>query len=154
MQSALDSAIGLPSSSTSASWMLGLLMPDEQRRNFTMPSGVIYCRRDLSMRVRIGFAVETGRPPRTHRLRPDPASPPQVTFRTLAQAKVAPTARAIRPLHEVSQKGLSSGSGLRAMVALRRRVFSDEVPHSEPCRYQGAGRAASAHAGALGAPPS
>src|SRR6478609_7848487 len=35
MQSALDSAIGLPSSSTSASWMLGLLMPDEQRRNFT-----------------------------------------------------------------------------------------------------------------------
>src|SRR4029453_16934760 len=37
MQSARDSAIGLPSSSTSASWMLGLLMPDEQRRNFTMP---------------------------------------------------------------------------------------------------------------------
>src|SRR6478609_6490369 len=35
MQSALDSAIGLPSSSTSASWMLGLLMPDEQRRNVT-----------------------------------------------------------------------------------------------------------------------
>src|SRR5206468_3133954 len=37
MQRALDSAIGLPSSSTSASWMLGLLMPEEQRRNLTMP---------------------------------------------------------------------------------------------------------------------
>src|SRR5262249_2969690 len=37
MQRALDSAIGLPSSSTSAFWMLGLLMPEEQRRNFTMP---------------------------------------------------------------------------------------------------------------------
>src|ERR671937_3330824 len=37
MQRALASAIGLPRSSTSASWMLGLLMPEEQRRNFTMP---------------------------------------------------------------------------------------------------------------------
>src|SRR6266567_4134386 len=37
MQRALDSAIGLPRSSTNASWMLGLLMPEEQRRNFTTP---------------------------------------------------------------------------------------------------------------------
>ena len=33
MQSALDSAIGLPSRSTSASWMLGLVMPTEVRRS-------------------------------------------------------------------------------------------------------------------------
>jgi hypothetical protein len=30
---ALDSAIGLPSRSTSTSWMLGLLMPEEVRRS-------------------------------------------------------------------------------------------------------------------------
>src|SRR2546430_79356 len=35
MKSALDSAIGLPSSPTSALEMLGLLMPEEVRRNFT-----------------------------------------------------------------------------------------------------------------------
>src|SRR5256885_1931522 len=34
MQSALDSAIGLPNSSTSAAWMLGLVMPFEVRRIF------------------------------------------------------------------------------------------------------------------------
>jgi len=34
MQSALDSAIGLPSSSTSASLMLGLLMPEECEQKF------------------------------------------------------------------------------------------------------------------------
>src|SRR6266536_6559394 len=33
MQSALDSAIGLPRRSTSASWMLVFLMPEEVRRN-------------------------------------------------------------------------------------------------------------------------
>jgi hypothetical protein len=33
MQRALDSATGLPSTSTSASWMLVLLMPAEVRRN-------------------------------------------------------------------------------------------------------------------------
>jgi catechol 2,3-dioxygenase-like lactoylglutathione lyase family enzyme len=32
------------------------------------------------MRVMDPFAVETGRPPKTHRLQPDPASRPQVTF--------------------------------------------------------------------------
>ena len=37
MQRALDSAIGLPSRSTSALWMLVFLMPAEVRRNFMMP---------------------------------------------------------------------------------------------------------------------
>jgi hypothetical protein len=35
MQRAVDSATGLPSSSTRAFSMLGLLMPPEVRRNFT-----------------------------------------------------------------------------------------------------------------------
>jgi hypothetical protein len=38
MQSALDSAIGLPSRSTKALWMLVFLMPAEVSRNFTMLS--------------------------------------------------------------------------------------------------------------------
>jgi hypothetical protein len=37
MQRALDSAIGLPSRSTSASWLLAFLMPAEVSRSFTMP---------------------------------------------------------------------------------------------------------------------
>src|SRR5688572_18729060 len=37
MQRALESAIGLPSRSTSASWMLVFLMPAEVRRYFMMP---------------------------------------------------------------------------------------------------------------------
>jgi hypothetical protein len=37
MQSALDSAIGLPRRSTNASWMLVFLMPAEVSRNFMMP---------------------------------------------------------------------------------------------------------------------
>ena len=37
MQRALDSAIGLPSRSTSASWMLVFLMPAEVRRSLKMP---------------------------------------------------------------------------------------------------------------------
>ena len=36
MQRALDSAIGLPRSSTSASWMLVFLMPADVRRNLKM----------------------------------------------------------------------------------------------------------------------
>jgi hypothetical protein len=40
MQRALDSAIGLPSRSTSASWMLVFLMPAEVRRNLMLPPGV------------------------------------------------------------------------------------------------------------------
>src|SRR5215467_2749767 len=45
MQRALESAIGLPSSSTSASWMLGFLMPAEVRRsliNLLYSDGAIY----------------------------------------------------------------------------------------------------------------
>ena len=38
---ALDSAIGLPSKSTSASWMLVFLMPLEVRRSFMVPPGAI-----------------------------------------------------------------------------------------------------------------
>src|SRR5215212_8363249 len=41
MHSALDSAIGLPSSSTSASWMLAFLIPADVRRNFMPPPGVV-----------------------------------------------------------------------------------------------------------------
>src|SRR5207248_1676378 len=41
-----------------------------------------YCRRVLTD----PYAVETGRPPRTHRLRADPARP-RGTFRTLAQSR-------------------------------------------------------------------
>src|SRR5437762_1281556 len=37
MQRALDSAIGLPSRSTSALWMLVFLMPAEVRRNLMLP---------------------------------------------------------------------------------------------------------------------
>ena len=37
-QSALDSAIGLPSKSTSASWMLAFLMPLDVRRILIAPS--------------------------------------------------------------------------------------------------------------------
>src|SRR6266536_4636937 len=38
---ALDSAIGFPSRPTSASSMLGLLMPEEVRRSFMLPPGVV-----------------------------------------------------------------------------------------------------------------
>src|SRR5438874_770143 len=41
MERALDSAIGLPRSSTSASWMLGFLMPADVRRNFMPLPGVV-----------------------------------------------------------------------------------------------------------------
>src|SRR5512133_3353379 len=105
MQSALDSAIGLPSSSTSASWMLGLLMPDEQRRNFTMPPVSSTAGETFPMRVRIRFAVETGRPPKTHRLRPDPASPPQMTLPNTGAGDLhyPPTASVGRPTRKVAQ---------------------------------------------------
>src|SRR5437764_458716 len=48
MQRALDSAIGLPSRSTSASWMLVFLMPADVRRNFMPPSWSRCCRRERS----------------------------------------------------------------------------------------------------------
>src|SRR6266511_1249843 len=51
MQRALQSAIGLPSRSTSALWMLVFLMPAEVRRSLMLPPGVMagqdYLRRSL-----------------------------------------------------------------------------------------------------------
>jgi hypothetical protein len=41
MQSALDSAIGLPSKATSASWMLAFRMPLDVRRIFIVTPEVI-----------------------------------------------------------------------------------------------------------------
>src|SRR6476469_3399520 len=41
MQRALDSPIGLPSRSTSASWMLAFLMPADVSRSFMLPPGVM-----------------------------------------------------------------------------------------------------------------
>src|SRR5690348_14959715 len=70
MQRAVDSAIGLPRRSTSASWMLGFLMPADVRRSRILPPAGRWCRRE-----RLGApAVVTGRPARTHRLRPDSGS--------------------------------------------------------------------------------
>src|SRR5258708_37221371 len=46
MQRALDSAIGLPSRSTSALWMLVFLMPAEVRSNLTLPLLVTAIRAD------------------------------------------------------------------------------------------------------------
>jgi hypothetical protein len=40
MQRALDSAVGLPSRSTSAAWMLAFLMPADVRRSLMLPPGV------------------------------------------------------------------------------------------------------------------
>jgi hypothetical protein len=40
MQRALDSAIGLPSRSTSAAWMLVFLMPADVRRSLMLPPGL------------------------------------------------------------------------------------------------------------------
>src|SRR5919106_4405954 len=46
MQRALDSLIGLPSRSTSASWMLAFLMPADVRRSFMRPPGVVAAGRE------------------------------------------------------------------------------------------------------------
>ena len=50
MQRALDSPTGLPSRSTSASWMLAFLMPADVSRSFKLPP--LRCRRERSGRVR------------------------------------------------------------------------------------------------------
>src|SRR4051794_40871634 len=57
MHSASHSAIGLPSSSTIASLMVGFLIPADVRRNFIQPPG----------RNPDPYAVETGRSPGNHR---------------------------------------------------------------------------------------
>src|SRR5437763_7873708 len=74
MQSALDSAIGLPSKSTSPFSMLALLMPLEVRRSFMVPPWELLLQAWPSKRVADPYALETRMRPRTHRLRPDPAS--------------------------------------------------------------------------------
>src|SRR5262249_46178637 len=51
MASALDSAIGLPSRSTSASWMLVFLMPLDVRRIFMVAPGVVAVRIRTSWRL-------------------------------------------------------------------------------------------------------
>src|SRR4051812_18677055 len=73
IQRALESAIGLPSMPTSALWMLAFLIPAEVRRSFMVPPEVITARGTLSA-LTDPYAQETGKPPKTHRLRPDPAS--------------------------------------------------------------------------------
>src|SRR6266508_6755226 len=60
MMRALDSAIGFPSRPTSASSMLGLLMPEEVRRSFMRPPGWLLQARTLYA-LRDPYAVETGR---------------------------------------------------------------------------------------------
>src|SRR5262245_27840652 len=51
MQRALDSAIGLPRSSTSAAWMLVFLMPAEVSRSLMLPPGVTVSNWVLTQRL-------------------------------------------------------------------------------------------------------
>src|SRR5262245_44314066 len=69
MQRAVDSAIGLPRRSTSASRMLLFLMPAEVRRSFVLPPRVITAGEPFGPRADT-YALETRRPPKTHRLPP------------------------------------------------------------------------------------
>src|SRR3954470_17810401 len=65
IHSAVESSSGLPNKVTSASRMLVFVMPPDVRRSFKscLPTSLTDSR-----------AVETGRPAKTHRLRPDQAS--------------------------------------------------------------------------------
>src|SRR5438552_18246421 len=72
MQRALDSAIGLPRRSTSASRMLLFLIPADVRRSFMLPPRVITAGEPFGPRAD-PYAPETRKPPKTHRLPPDPA---------------------------------------------------------------------------------
>ena len=66
MQRALDSAIGLPSRSTSALWMLVFLMPADVRRSFMMPLLVTAIRADglpsSTLAPSLGSISESTRP--------------------------------------------------------------------------------------------
>src|SRR5829696_3935140 len=63
MQRALDSAIGLPRRSTSASWMLAFWMPAEVRSNLMMPFlGYIVALPDEPIRARSGQLRGSFRP--------------------------------------------------------------------------------------------
>src|SRR3954452_6546546 len=70
MQRALDSAIGLPSRSTNASWMFVFLMPADVRRNFMPPPGVVVAGVNVlaaygSLRGRDWLTTETSSAPAT-----------------------------------------------------------------------------------------
>src|SRR5580765_1344125 len=69
MQRALDSAIGLPSRSISASRMLAFLMPADVRRSFIPPPGVSTADENVP-RLTDPCTGQTGRPSETHRLEP------------------------------------------------------------------------------------
>src|SRR4051812_17722931 len=103
IQRALELAIGLPSMPTSALWMLAFLIPADVRRSFMVPPEVITAGGTLSA-LTDPYALETRKPPKTHRLRPDPASRLQ---RTLPNAGPRESLRARR--------------GSRARPARRRR---------------------------------
>src|SRR4051812_42418017 len=68
MQRASDSAIGLPSRSTRASWMLVFLMPADVRRSFMRPPGDSLLQAWTFDALTDPFAVETRRSSQTHRL--------------------------------------------------------------------------------------
>src|SRR5437762_383178 len=60
MMRALDSAIGLPRRSTSALWMLGLVIPPEVRSNRTKPRLVTEIRAD-SLHCPLEYSTDAGR---------------------------------------------------------------------------------------------
>src|SRR4051794_20013989 len=72
MQRAFDSAIGLSSSSTSASWMLVFLMPADVRRSFKLPPEFVGVGENVSAPMD-AFVLETRSPTKTHRFRRCPA---------------------------------------------------------------------------------
>ncbi len=69
MQRAVDSSIGLPSRSTSASRMLVFVTPPDVRRSFNVPPEFVDVARTF-WALADPYAVETGEPARTHRFRP------------------------------------------------------------------------------------
>src|SRR5205809_8147625 len=75
MQRALDSLIGLPSRSTSASRMLAFLMPADVRRSFILPPESVL-QDEKALGLTDPYAVQTGRPAETHRRRRRVTSPP------------------------------------------------------------------------------
>src|SRR6478609_4497381 len=68
MQRAVDSSSGLPSISTSTPWMLAFLTPADVRRSFRLPPFRSCARVAFQMRTD-PYAMETGRPSKTHRCR-------------------------------------------------------------------------------------
>jgi hypothetical protein len=69
--------------------MLVFLMPAEVRRNLMLPPGVITAGQNF-LTLTDPYAGETGRPSKTHRLRPDPPSHLQGTFPDMAETSDAP----------------------------------------------------------------